>query len=182
MDRSESISGKDEESGTIRPELEKNRRWALEHWALYVIFALEKTSGSHSQKISFLKKRRSYKRFDKDFAELLLKTFECENFNDNNLREKKVEELAKRTKSKFNTLKRSFFKSKKLKIPDFPVLIYSHAQKLRKEGKTKFLGRLVAAMEAWRESFDGSEQDLAFELPLDMKFPLEVVESSHQDI
>ena len=93
-----------------------------------------------------------------------------------------MEELAKRTKSKFNTLKRSFFKSKKLKIPDFPVLIYSHAQKLRKEGKTKFLGRLVAAMEAWRESFDGSEQDLAFELPLDMKFPLEVVESSHQDI
>ena len=44
-----------------------------------------------------------------------------------------VNEYAKKTKSKFNTLKRSFFKSKKQPIEDFPIHIYTESQRILRE-------------------------------------------------
>ena len=44
-------------------------RWNLEHWELYIIFSLEKVSSKAFKQISFLSRRRSYSRFDKDLAE-----------------------------------------------------------------------------------------------------------------
>ena len=49
-------------------EAEKSKRWEIDHIALYYVFSLEQTCGPDAQDISFLNKRKSYRRFDKDFA------------------------------------------------------------------------------------------------------------------
>ena len=164
---------KDIQPKKISADSAKNKRWALDHWALYVAFALEQTTGPLGQKISFWSSRRSYKRFDKDFAELLFQTFEGDNFYSQAEKKNKVEELAKRTKSKFNTLKRSFFRSIKLKYYDFSFLMYNEALKLVREGETIFLDRLVAAMNTWILSYEGPVNDLSEDLQLGLRFSLE---------
>ena len=59
---------------------------------------------------------------------------------------KMIDEYAKRTKSKFNTLKRSYFKSKKQPIPDFPLFIFTESEKMIRDNKTKLADRLQKAM------------------------------------
>ena len=120
-DQSESPSETKEES----IGLQKPKRWEKKENILYYINALQQTSGPNAIEISFHNKRRHYKRFDKDFAERLLRELEPEVFNDETLAQRMIDEYAKRTKSKFNTLKRSFFKSKKQPIEDFPIYIYT---------------------------------------------------------
>ena len=96
--------------------------------------------------------RRKYNRFDESFAESFVKEF-FPDTEDETQRNQKIKEWAKKTKSKYNTLKRHFFNSKKGSQPDFPLLVYVEGYEILNNGKSHYPKESGEALDQWSSQF-----------------------------